>query len=470
MADRDSEGNRRESESGALTRRKVIERGAVGAAGLLGVNFLAACGSSSSTTSKSAAASGSGGSGGGSITIGSFQDNAMAPFRDTFIKQFTKQTGINVKYNETSYDAWYQNAKNDGLNKTGAYDIYVMDDNWVPEFAAGKIIQNLDSIGFKANPDILPKGLDQGYWPPRSGARLKDFKNDNPALYAVVIIDDVEILYYRKDLFSGAPKTWDDIAKVAKAKTKPPNMYGWSARGVKGNPIMMTYLPLLNSYGGQFVKDDWSPGFAGPEGIGALERLMSFIPYMPHSVAEFDTDQETQVLLEGKCTALTEYTGLVHQVDNKSASKVVGKIDMAATPSQEKSAPPIGTFIAGIAAGAPNTEGAKHFLEWFTSSKIQTDFARLGGSAAVTKSALEDPQATKQYRWLPAIKDAVNNSVPKPKTPDEPKFEDILGTHLNQALVQAIQQKSGYTSIAKSQLTAAATEMTAFIKQQGGYV
>ena len=34
------------------------------------------------------------------------------------------------------------------------------------------------------------------------------------------------------------------------------------ARG-KGNPIVQTYLPLLNSYGGNFVNDDWSPGFAG---------------------------------------------------------------------------------------------------------------------------------------------------------------------------------------------------------------
>jgi multiple sugar transport system substrate-binding protein len=467
MADQEGDGIQRIPTGGGFTRRKIIERGAVGAAGLLGANFLAACGSSSSSTASS---SGGGGSGSGSITIGSFQDNAMAPFRDTFIKQFTKETGIKVKYNETAYDAWYQNSKNDGLNKTGAYDIYVMDDNWVAEFAAGKIIQNLDQIGFKANPDILQKGLEQGYWPPKSGARLKDFANDTPALYAVVIIDDVEILYYRKDFFNGAPKTWDDIAKVAAAKAKPPNMYGWSARGLKGNPIMMTYLPLLNSYGGQFVKDDWSPGFAGPEGIGALERLMSFIPYMPAGVAEFDTDQETQVMLEGKCTALTEYTGLVHQVDNKTASQVVGKIDMAATPAQEKSGPPIGTFICGIASGAPNTAAAVHFLEWFTSSKVQTDFARQGGSAAVTKSALEDPQATKQYRWLPAIKDAVNNSVPKPKTPDEPKFEDILGTHLNQALVAAIQQKKGYSAIAKTQLTQAANEMTAFIKQKGGYV
>ena len=47
---------------------------------------------------------------------------------------------------------------------------------------------------------------------------------------------------------------------------------------MKGNPIVQTYLPLLNSYGGNFVNDDWSPGFAGPEGVGALARLFSSSP------------------------------------------------------------------------------------------------------------------------------------------------------------------------------------------------
>ena len=79
---------------------------------------------------------------------------------------------------------------------------------------------------------------------------------------------------------------------------------------------MQTYLPLLNSYGGNFVNDDWSPGFAGPEGVGALERLFEFIPYMPSSVADYDTTEETALLLQGNCTALTEYTGTAHAVDD----------------------------------------------------------------------------------------------------------------------------------------------------------
>jgi multiple sugar transport system substrate-binding protein len=238
---------------------------------------------------------------------------------------------------------------------------------------------------------------------------------------------------------------------------------------VSGNPIVQSYLPLMNSYGATFVNDDWSPGFTGPEGVAALERLFSFIPYMPDGIVEFDTSEETQVMLEGKCMALTEYTGLTQRIDDPESSQVVGKINTAATPAQEKAGPAIGTFICGIPVSAPNVEGAVQFLEWFTSEQVQIDFARDGGSAAVTGKALTDPEASASFRWLPSIADAVNNSTPKPRTPDEPKFEDILGIQLNQALVEAVAQKSNYTAIAEKALTAAANEITDYIKQQGGY-
>ena len=91
-----------------LSRRQVLKRGAAGATTLLGGGVLAACGGggSSSVPAKSTAtASPASGTASGSITIGSFQDTAMEPFRDTFIKRFQTETGIKVKYNETSYDA-----------------------------------------------------------------------------------------------------------------------------------------------------------------------------------------------------------------------------------------------------------------------------------------------------------------------------------------------------------------------------
>jgi multiple sugar transport system substrate-binding protein len=441
-----------------ITRRQLLRNSAVFGAATFAVTTLSACGLGKKD------------SGGSSdkITIGSFQDNALAPLRDTFFKQFTDETGIKVEYNETNYDSWYQNAKNDGLNKTGAYDMYIMDDNWVPEFAAAGILIDLEDAGLKPNPDLLENGLNQGYWPPKVGPRLKDVANDTPKLYAMPIDDDVEMLYYNSDFFSTAPTSWDEIAAAMNEQANPPDLFGWSIRGVKGNPIMMTYLPFLNSYGGSFANDDWTPGFNGPEGVGALERIFSYIPYMPAGIVEFDTDQETQVLLEGQSMALTEYTGLTQRIDDPASSKVVGKINCAATPSEVVSGPAIGIFNAGIPPSAPNVDGAIKFLDWFTSDDVQLQFAQTG-SAAVTRKALTDPSAIEKARWLPAMADAVDNSTPKPRTPDEPKMEDILGTELNLALVEAIAANGDYSGIAQKHLDAAAQEMTDYLTQQGGY-
>ena len=71
------------------------------------------------------------------------------------------------------------------------------------------------------------------------------------------------------------------------------------------------------------------------------------------------------------------------------------------------------------------------------------------------------------HRWLPAIADAVDNSVEKPRTPDEPKMEDILGTALNQALVEAIAAKANYTRSPRSISPRPRTQMTAFSSSRG---
>jgi multiple sugar transport system substrate-binding protein len=451
-------------ESLRLTRRQLLKTMGVGAVAMAAAPIVAACGGSSATSAPSASG-GPAASASGRITIGSFQDPAMGPFRDKFIKQFQDETGIEVVYQESSYDAWYESAKRDGLNKVGAYDIYVMDDNWVPEFAAGEIVHSLDKLGFTPNPDIIPKGLEQGYWPPRSGPRLKAFKDATPELYALVIIDDVNLMYYNTDYVSAAPATWDDLEGVIKAKSNPPDLYGFAVRGAKGNPAVMTYLPFLNSYGGQFIKDDWTSGLDAPEAVAALARELSWLPYMSTSTPAFDASDMTALLMQGKCLAITDYTGTaVYGIDDPNSSKTVGKIGVATTPKQVKNGPAIGTFICGISSGSKNVEGAVKFLDWFTSDKIQLQFAQEGGSAAVTQKALTDPQAVAKYRWLPAVAESVANSTPKPRTPDEPKFEDILGTQINIALTTALSQKGGYDQIAKNALTEASTQINDFIQ------
>ena len=241
---------------------------------------------------------------------------------------------------------------------------------------------------------------------------------------------------------------------------------------MKGNPIVQTYLPLLNSYGGNFVNDDWSPGFAGPEGVGALERLFSFIPYMPSGVAEFDTDQETQVMLQGKCTALTEYTGLAHRVDDPSVLEGRGQDrhgrDAGAGEERARRSAP---SSAASPSGAKNPDGAVAVPRVVhVERRCRRDFARGDGSAAVTGSALRDAGGGEEVPL--AAGDRGRGRQLGAEAEDAGRAED--GGHPR----HRAQPGAGGGDRGEVRLHAIAqkhlvrrrpTQITAYIKQQGGY-
>jgi multiple sugar transport system substrate-binding protein len=74
-------------------------------------------------------------------------------------------------------------------------------------------------------------------------------------------------------------------------------------------------------------------------------------------------------------------------------------------------------------------------------------------------SAFKDKDACQKSRWLPDTLQALSIGLPSPRTADWYKIEDILGTALNQALIEK--------GNAKRHLDAAASEASAFLKGAG---
>ncbi len=128
-------------------------------------------------------------------------------------------------------------------------------------------------------------------------------------------------------------------------------------------------------------------------------------------------------------------------------------------PKEEKAIAQIGIFIAGVPKSAPNKANAIEFLKWYTSPAIQAKLAE-AGSIPVTRSGfgVSDPG----NRLIPvALKQLDAGALPRPRMPDWAKVEELLGIQLNKAL----QAGSG----GGAALDAAATQVTAYLKQVGYY-
>ena len=361
-----------EEPSAKLTRRELVRKAAVGGAAVAAAPLLG--------TTAARAATGYRRKSKGKVIIGAFVDGGLVPFKNSIIPLFEHETGIKIEFLQDDYSTFFEKAFNDGISKAGQFDIYIMDDPWIPQYAAAPVLQNLTKLGFKPDSDYMKPFLDLGWWPPKSGPRLPQFKHTTPALYALPFVGDMQSLTYRTDAFGHAPKTWTELVTVARKKMHPPKSYGYVFRGVKGNPIVASWFPVFMSQGGQIFDNNWKVLLNNAAGKRATEFFVHTLKSIaPPGVVEYDSDQEGAAILGGKALSIVQYSGNAIKSDDPKQSKEVGKLAFGTVPrGSGGSIAQIGIFISGISVSAPNQPNAVAFQKWFVTKKAQIALARAG--------------------------------------------------------------------------------------------
>ena len=356
-------------------------------------------------------------------------------------------------------EKWFADAQ----SGAGQYDVYLLDDPWVPQFGAAGVLEDLGAGGIDgSDADWIGAMIDMGYWPPRQGPRVKGFEDATPELIAIPFVGDLQTLTYRNDVYqAGAPATWDDLIAqgkdgVAAGKIKYPIVF----RGVTGNPIVTSWYPIFLSFGGKFFDDEWQVVFNSAAGKAAADFFVGTLKAnAPPGVVEFDSDQEGAAILGGEAGAIIQYSGNALKADDPTQSHEAGKLDFGVVPKQVEAISQMGIFIASVPKSAPHKDNAIAFLNWYASPKIQAKLAE-AGSIPVKRSAFS--VADPGNRLIPvALQQLDAGCLPRPRTPDWAKVEELLGIELNKAL----QAGSG----GGAALDAAAQQVTGYLQQVGYY-
>jgi multiple sugar transport system substrate-binding protein len=400
---------------------------------------------------------------GGKVIIGAFADGGLTPFKDKIIPLAKAEGNFDVTFLEDEYGVTLEKWFADAQNAAGQYDMYLLDDPWVPQFGAADVLEDLGAGGIDAaDTDWIQSMIEMGYWPPRQGPRVKGFESAEPKLIALPFIGDLQTLTYRNDVYTGgAPKTWDELIEKGKAGVAAGTIkYPIVFRGVAGNPIVTSWYPVFLSFGGQFFDDKWNVTFNSDAGKAAADFFVGPMKQnAPEGVVEFDSDQEGAAILGGEAGAIIQYSGNALKADDPNQSKVVGKLDFGVVPQKEKAIAQMGIFIAGVPKSAPNKANAIAFLKWYSSSATQAKLAE-AGSIPVKRTAFAVPKPGN--RLIPvALQQLDAGALPRPRTPDWAKVEELLGIQLNKAL----QAGSG----GGAALDTAAQQVTDYLKQAGYY-
>jgi multiple sugar transport system substrate-binding protein len=351
---------------------------------------------------------------------------------------YAKMKNIKIEVVQAPYSNLFEKAATAGQTKSGAFDIILMDDPWIPFFAENGHLEELTSY-FNAmgtggpDSDFLAKSL----------AVCRNPYNTGPFV-CLPYVGNAQMFFYDGQKFAdqglpNGPKTWDDVIKAASAITAAGRgrTFGYVFRGGEGNPVVADFMPIFWSYGAHMFNADRSKvTIDTPEGAAAMKTFMALKATAPKGVESYQADEVGRALAAGTAASSINWPNWVATFEDPSQSKMVGKISYSAIPSgTHAGSSEIGHWTMGLMSASQHKQEAFDFMVWATSPE-QIKISAERGNPPVRFSVFTDPELTsqKQFRHFPTLMEAINFSTPRPRHPKWPEIENAFGIELSKAV------------------------------------
>jgi multiple sugar transport system substrate-binding protein len=360
--------------------------------------------------------------------------------------EFKEATGADLKVDVMDYGSLLTKTTADFVAHTAGYDLITMDIVWAGQFAANGYTVDLtdlmkrDAKETQAD-DIYPKLMDA----------LGNYKGKQ---VAYPFAGYANILAYRKDLFDAAglkpPETMEELVEDAYKLTDPSkNIYGFVANGQKGPAVAQDWMQYNAEMGGSILDADGKPVLNSDANIKSLTVYRDlFRKAAPPGAADYDWGGREESFRQGLAATMQTWSVGAPGYYDPKISKIVDKVGIALAPRGAGLPKVYGIGGWGMAINADakdkQKEAAWTFIKWITSPAVHKEFNMKGAGSYLRKSELADAELNAKYPFLPKIAEAFENGDGdyRPRIPEYPEIQDILGTAVNSVLVGDTDPKS----------------------------
>src|SRR5665213_1536512 len=329
-------------------RRAFLRRAGAGGAAALAANGIGGIGRALAQTPPRAAP----------ITMVINQSPWFNGFRE-LVEQYQKETGNNVELDVNPYAGALDKIRNSLRAAKGSYDLLAIDNNWMVEFFDGGFLVPLHDIdpGFRLDPQVSTYG-DTIFW----NEKLRTF-DAGGKLMGVPINGNVEVFYYRKDLYDRhglkVPETWDQVLDNTVKLNDGSRVYGFVHRDDRESALA-DFSNYLFSFGGDVFANasagDFTVVFNSPAARAALEYYVKLGKAGGYPTAgAVGQSQMIQLMATGKAAQSIGIVGAWAQLEDPTKSAVVGKFATALIPRSANGhhASRAGHWIGAIARNVP---------------------------------------------------------------------------------------------------------------------
>lgn len=373
--------------------------------------------------------------GGDKIVVGV---EAGSPWETFYAEQaatFTEETGIEVEFQAIPHASMRQQFLSDAVAGGGSFDVFTIDQPWLPEFASKGYLAPLDDVVSEDDrADFLPHTLDTVTY--------------DGGLYGLPYMVHNTVLYYRADLFQAAgltapPTTWEEYREYAKILTdRDAGVWGTIIPGKQDGEVATRFETFLKQTGSDIATEDGTPTLDTPEALEAFE-MMTAIQFEDQSSPPglHDITEIQGQFLEGKVAMVFQWPYMYGMTQDADQSKVVGKVALAASPGNPVQTSTTFSWGFGVNAASSNLDAATRWVQFATSTDVLTELSITQISpvprASATEAAAADSTLTDEQRAaIATFSGSVAESTTIPMTPLYAQYQDAVAVAVSSVMSQ----------------------------------
>jgi multiple sugar transport system substrate-binding protein len=367
------------------------------------------------------------------------QNDQFATVMADLTARFKDETGITVKVDILSYPDLLTKVTSDFIGDTKGYDLVTMDIVWAGQFAeSGYTVDLTDWI----RRDAAEINVDDIY--PVLMSALGNYKSKQVAF---PFAGYANVLAYRTDLYKAAglelPQTMEELIAAAYKLTDPAKgQYGFVANGQKGPAVAQDWMQYNAQMGGSILDKDGMPALNSDANVKSLTTYKElFEKAAPPGAVDYDWGGREESFRQGLAANMQTWSIGAAGYNDPAQSKVVGKAGIMLAPPGQGLPKKYGVGGWGLAINSDiepkKQEAAWVFIKWITSPAVHKEMNLKGAGSYLRISETHDLELLAKYPFLPVLDQTFLNGDGeyRPRIPQYPQIQDILGTAVNAVLV-----------------------------------
>jgi len=365
------------------------------------------------------------------------------------LPEFEERTGIKVNLDPIAFGNLHEKQVMELAGGSGAYDVLLLNDVWVSEYAAAGFLLPLtpqmeEGYADAYYPDVLSIGAYEGeqYAIPQ---RLNAFG----------------MVYWKTALEESGlsvPQTWEEMLSAAEQLTDG-QRYGMALAARRGPAAAAIWESLLLSAGGSVFADDGRPQINSAESVAALEYFAKLVALSPVGSTAWHWPEARAALAEGIAAIHLGGVAVISSMDDADVTRHPGEYAIAPMPVPEaRLGEPSKTLITvynwAVSAQTPHPEAAVEFVKWITGEEMERLHARANARVPIESSRIgyyTDPVVLEARPIAEVLQRMAADSTPSPLIADWPEIQSELALRLSEVFLG---EKSAEAALNEAQAAA----------------